>query len=190
MMLAEASPETGTFLLEQRFRYDYAAPIRRLRHRLLVVPSVRHGSQHRLDYALTVSGAPARVTTGSDGFGNHVVEVCATSVCEWIEFQAWALVGERDDGGVSTLTPAVAGDKRLLSSTPLTHADAGLAEAARGLASFRHRRADVPVTTSRWRSIQLTTAAPGSAISRSPSAATTPMSRRRPALSWARVPAC
>jgi transglutaminase-like putative cysteine protease len=132
-MLTEASPEAGTYLLEQRFRYDYAAPVRRLRHRLLVVPRSRHGGQERLDHGLEVSGSPARVTTGSDGFGNDAVEVRAGSVREWIEFKAWALVEQRTDDGIEVLSARVARDDRLLASTPLTRANAILADAARGL---------------------------------------------------------
>jgi transglutaminase-like putative cysteine protease len=149
-MLTEASPETGTSLLEQRFRYDYAAPVRRLRHRLVVVPRARHAGQHRLDHGLSVLGSPVRVTTGSDGFGNHVVEVRATSVREWIEFKVWALVGERAHDGVATLAPTAAGDTRLLSSTPLTHADAGLAEAARELASTGARGMELAERACAW----------------------------------------
>jgi transglutaminase-like putative cysteine protease len=132
-MLTEASPEAGTYLLEQRYRYDYAAPVRRLRHRLLVVPRAQHGSQQRFDHGLAVLGSPARVTTGSDGFGNQVVEVRASAVREWIEFKTWALVGQRTDGGVAPLSARAARDDRLLASTPLTRANAIVAETAREL---------------------------------------------------------
>ena len=32
-------------VLQQTFRYDYASPVGRLHHRLMVVPPARHGDQ-------------------------------------------------------------------------------------------------------------------------------------------------
>ena len=43
-----------TYLLEQRFRYDYDAPVKSLRQRLVVIPPARHAS------GCTISSAPAR----------------------------------------------------------------------------------------------------------------------------------
>ena len=132
-MLAEAAPDTGTYLLEQRFRYEYATPAHRLRHRLFVVPRAVHGNQHRLDHGLEVSGSPARVAHGTDSFGNHVVDVRAGVVRDWIEFKAWALVGRRVDEGRTALSPAESGDRRLLAATLLTRPDRVLVDAAREL---------------------------------------------------------
>ncbi|MHB1535068.1 MAG: transglutaminase family protein [Acidimicrobiales bacterium] len=133
-MRAEApGPEEGAYLLEQRFRYTYATPVRRLRHRLVVVPRAVHGGQHRFDHGLTVSGSPALVSVGLDGFGNHVVELRAAVVAEWIEFEAWALVQRGGAAGVTPLPRFSLGDPRLLASTPLTESDAVLGEVAAGL---------------------------------------------------------
>ena len=36
-----------TYVLEQSFRYEYDAPVRSLRQRLVIVPPIRHGGQYR-----------------------------------------------------------------------------------------------------------------------------------------------
>jgi transglutaminase-like putative cysteine protease len=127
--------EEPAYLLEQRFRYTYGAPVGRLRHRLVVVPRAVHGGQFRLDHGLAASGSPAHVSERPDGFGNHVVEVRAAAVDEWIEFEAWALVRRRGRGAVTALPPASIRDPRLLAPTPLTEADDGLCDAARDLSA-------------------------------------------------------
>ena len=120
-MLAEAlRPDEGAFLLEQRFRYTYASPIQGLRHRLVVVPRSGHGGQRRRDHGLTVTGTSALVTTAADGFANHVIEVRAPAVDEWIEFEAWAVVERRGTPGTTVLPGAALSDPRLLQPTPLT----------------------------------------------------------------------
>jgi len=147
-------PADGTvYELRQTFRYDYAAPVQHLRHRLVIVPRSVHGDQRRLEHRLTVTGAAALVSVGPDGFGNLVVDVRAAVVDEAIEFETWAVVrrasvaagpgagavgpdtplvgpfGPRSPG-VTTLPPSAVGDRRFLAATDLTRADAHLAEAA------------------------------------------------------------
>lgn len=99
----------------------------------MVVPRVVHGGQYRVDHGLTVSGAPVVASVTSDGFANHIVELRATAVGEWIEFETWALVRRRGFGGVTTLPPASIGDICMLAPTLLTRADSVLAEWARDL---------------------------------------------------------
>jgi transglutaminase-like putative cysteine protease len=133
-MLAEALPGEGDlYLLEQKFRYTYANPIRRLRHRLVVVPRAVHGAQYRFDHGLRVSGDSVRMTVTTDSFANHVVELHAPNVDEWIEFDAWALVGCHGSNGIIELSPASFDQRHLLAFTPLTEADNVLAEASRDL---------------------------------------------------------
>lgn len=135
-MLAESpGAGSGAYLLQQRFRYTYTTPVRRLHHRLVVVPRAVHGDQYRLDHGLTVSGGPALMSVTSDGFANHVVELRANVVPEWIEFEAWALVERRGPGGLAQLPSASLSDRRLLDPTPLTAADGVLARAAGDLAT-------------------------------------------------------
>jgi len=123
------------YLLEQRIRYSYVQPVRRLRHRLMVVPPAVHGGQRRVDYGLTVTGALASVSETTDPFGNQITELGAPVVEEWIEFRAWALVSCRGSGAVSVMAPGVVADDRLLATTGLTRPDGELSGVARDLAA-------------------------------------------------------
>ena len=62
-----------TYLLEQSFRYDYPGPVQQLRHRLVVLPPARHGSQYLRAHRVDVHGAVARRVTRRDEIGRaHV----------------------------------------------------------------------------------------------------------------------
>jgi transglutaminase-like putative cysteine protease len=137
MLCEVGATDEPKYLLEQRFRYSYASPVRRLRHRLVVVPRAVHGDQHRYDHGLTVSGSPMRVSVTADAFANHVTELHATVVDEWIEFETWSLVVCRGVSGVTQLPRASIGDSRFLDPTPLTSVDDALGEVARDLAGGR-----------------------------------------------------
>lgn len=135
---SSASASAGAaYLLHQRFRYDYATPVSHLRHRLVAVPRARHGDQRRVAQRVTVTGTPALVSVGSDGFANHVVDVRAATIDEYIEFETWAEVRGTNPGGVSALAPSVLRDRRLLAPTDLTRADDVLAEVAASLVAAR-----------------------------------------------------
>lgn len=124
-----------TYLLEQRFRYTYDASVRRLRHRLVVVPRVVHGGQRRLNHGFTVSGSPAVVSVTPDAFANHVVELRADVVAEKIDFVTWALMRRGHADEKISLPPRAVVDRRLLEPTPLTRPDGALALAARELSA-------------------------------------------------------
>jgi transglutaminase-like putative cysteine protease len=133
-MLAEDPAGVGDlYLLEQQIRYTYANPVRRLRHRLMVVPRAIHGDQYRFDHGLMVSGDSVQMTAGSDSFANHVVELRVANVDEWIQFDAWALVGCHGGSGVIELSAASFDKRHLLAFTPLTEANDTLAEVSRDL---------------------------------------------------------
>lgn len=127
------SGEEDLYLLEQRFRYSYTSPVRQLHHRLMVVPRAEHGRQYRFDHGLTVSGDPVHLKVTSDNFRNHVVEVRASTVAEYIEFDAWALVSHRGSSEFIELPPASLDDRDLLAPTPLTQVNEMMAEVARDL---------------------------------------------------------
>jgi len=149
-MLAEACAGAGElYLLEQQFRYTYDSPARRLRHRLVVIPTPVHGSQRRLDHGLTVSGGLVRMVETSDRFANHVVELQAAGVAEWLEFDTWALVSCNGTTGVIELPPGfVCGD--LLEPTRLTQANDVIASTAAVLSASSSSQRDLAERACAW----------------------------------------
>ena len=117
-------------VLQQTFRYDYASPVGRLHHRLMVVPPARHGDQQRISSKIDVKGATVRVAESLDVFGNVVVDIRAARVEAWVEF-AVGVVVERSTGP----GPIVGADDsaRMLSPSALTEPDAALTAAAHRL---------------------------------------------------------
>lgn len=71
-----ASVEEVTYVLHNDISYEYPAPIRALRHRLVVVPRYRHGDQRRVAHRLDAD-VPTRAAVRHryDRFGNPVVDV-------------------------------------------------------------------------------------------------------------------
>lgn len=131
-----------TRVLHQRLRYEYAAPVRNLRHRLIVVPRQAHGQERRLGHRISVTGAEARLATRIDGFGNHVTDVWAPVVPAFIDFEAWSVV-RRDphhragDDRSGEPSAGAACDPRLLRSTALTRPDGALVDAIRSIGGRR-----------------------------------------------------
>src|SRR5688572_15856572 len=65
-----------TYVLHQSVAYEYAAPVRDLRQRLMVMPNSRHGDQQRVVHRFDVRArGTARTRTRADRFGNPVVHV-------------------------------------------------------------------------------------------------------------------
>jgi transglutaminase-like putative cysteine protease len=150
-MLADTfSRAEDLYLLEQRFRYTYASPVRGLHHRLMVVPRAEHGRQYRFDHGLTVSGDPVQVEVTFDSFNNHVVEVRAPTVAEYIEFDAWALVSHRGSSEFIELPSASLDDRHLLAPTPLTQVNEMMAEAARDLSGASSGDLDLAERVCAW----------------------------------------
>jgi len=115
--------ERVQYILEQSFRYEYEAPVQRLRHRLVIVPPTRHGSQRRLAHRLQVTGAKARRQISRDLDGNVIAWLEADRVPHVIEFKL-AAVMERLRGDGPTVLPASSlHSPRLLQPTHLTAAD-------------------------------------------------------------------
>jgi transglutaminase-like putative cysteine protease len=110
-----------SLLLEQDIRYQYSAPVERLRQRLIVVPPPVHGAQRRGDWSLTVDGVDATVRrTRTDSFGNVVIDIGARYVDRWIQFGVSATV----ERVVTNDRHRIAVDARFLRPTLLTKADA------------------------------------------------------------------
>jgi transglutaminase-like putative cysteine protease len=139
--------ERVTYLLEQCFRYDYAVPVRRLRHRLVVVPPRQHGDQHLRAHALDVHGTVTRRVTRRDGRGNTVVRVHAEHVESSVEFRIHAILERVQSDGPLRLPAEALSDPRLLRATRLTAPDARLRELANAVMS--------PVDTPRDRAHRL-----------------------------------
>jgi transglutaminase-like putative cysteine protease len=119
-LLVEATT-SRSLLLEQHIRYEYSAPVERLRQRLIVVPPPVHGAQRRGDWSLTVDGVDATVRrTRTDRFGNVVIDVGARRVERWIQFGVNVAVERVATNDLQR----IATDPRFLRPTPLTTADA------------------------------------------------------------------
>ena len=122
-----------TYLLEQNFRYDYPGPVQRLRHRLVVLPPARHGTQHLRAHRVDVHGAVTRRVTRRDARGNTVVLLRAERVERGVQFGVGALLERvRGDGPVRLAADTLT-DPRLLNATRLTAPDARLRELAEEL---------------------------------------------------------
>ena len=124
-----------TYVLHQRFRYTYDAPVRDLDHRLVVIPPQQHGDQRRRLQSVTVSAEGARVTSRRDSVGNTVTRVRVPLVPGHVEFLLDAVV-ERAGSASGVLLPAAAlTDPRLLLPTRLTAADPAIRDLAAAMTS-------------------------------------------------------
>jgi transglutaminase-like putative cysteine protease len=122
--------ERVTYLLEQTFQYDYAAPVERLRHRLVVLPPARHGNQRLRARRLEVTGAAAQRVTRRDARGNTVVRLRAERVEASVRFGIGALLERVRAEGPLRLPAAALTDPRLLRATRLTTPDPAVRELA------------------------------------------------------------
>lgn len=123
------------YVLEQKFRYEYDAPVRELRQRLVIVPPARHGNQHRLAHRLEVTGARARRRVRRDADGNVVAWLEAERVSHAIEFRLAAVLERVSDDGPTMLPAEILRSPRLLRPTPLTGADDRLRAMAAAIAA-------------------------------------------------------
>src|SRR5258708_30604852 len=98
------------YVLHQRFRYAYDAPVRDLDHRLVVIPPQQHGDQRRRLQSVTVSAAGALITNRRDSAGNTVTRVRGPPGPGYVEFLL--------DAAVERAAPASAAG---LPAAPLTH---------------------------------------------------------------------
>jgi transglutaminase-like putative cysteine protease len=123
------------YVLHQRFRYTYDAPVRDLDHRLVVIPPQHHGDQRRRLQSVTVSADAARITNRRDSAGNTVTRVRVPEVPGHVEFLLDAVV-ERSGPASGVVLPAAAlSDPRLLRPTRLTAADPAIRSLAVAMTS-------------------------------------------------------
>ena len=132
-----------SYALEQRFRYEYDAPVHSLRQRLVIVPPACHGNQYLRAHELRVTGAQARRRVRRDAFGNVIAWLHADRVTHAIEFRLAAIVERVRDDGPAMLPAGALYSPRLLRHTALTAPDERLralaAEVAAQAASPRQR---------------------------------------------------
>jgi len=142
-------PAEGALVLEQEIAYSYDRPIRRLRHRLVVVPRLVHGTQTRRDFSLSVSHPAARVRVGADAFSNCVVAVEVSEVTDVITFSLRAAVTWHS-GRAAPEPRQLAHDRRMRSLTALTRPDTAIANAARQLSAMARRPIEVGELACSW----------------------------------------
>lgn len=119
-----------TYVLRQRFRYDYDRPAYDLDHRLVVVPRPRHGSLRRRLHSVDVSLPSADVGSRRDANGNVVFRVAVDVVPESVEFTVAAVVERTGPTVDAALSAASLRDPRLLRPTRLTGADDAIRDLA------------------------------------------------------------
>ena len=138
------------YVLHQNFDYEYTAPARRLRQRLMVVPPPVHGDQRRVRHRVTVEGTGARAVTGRDGFGNHVVEIDVAHVERSIGFANWVEVERSRDVVAPVLPGAALRDPRYLGQSRFTRPGPAMVDAARELRSSARGPLDLAERITSW----------------------------------------
>ena len=132
-----------TYRIEQRLRYEYAAPIRDLRHRLVIAPRRRHGDQERLANRVWAT-ADAPIETGADAFGNEVAALHVPCVESSITFGLDATV-RRDRANDAPLPVAAgAGETTRRDERRLTRPDDALLQAAAEIAALHPNPHELP----------------------------------------------
>ena len=119
--------------VHQQYRYEYSAPVSKLKQKLIMIPREVHGDQRLLSHTFTVGGAEAPVLSWhEDAFGNRICRMRAPKVEQALTFDARYTVARTADGSTrSGLALAQAWDAGVyLDPTALTAPDASLRAAA------------------------------------------------------------
>jgi transglutaminase-like putative cysteine protease len=130
------------YVLEQSFRYEYDAPVKSLRQRLVIVPPSRHGNQYLRAYRLEVTGAKVQRRVSRDAAGNVVARLSADHVPQAIEFRLAAVLERVRDDGPTVLAAGALHSPRLLRPTALTAADERLRAMAADIVPDTARNGD------------------------------------------------
>lgn len=141
--------ETATYLVSQRFQYQYPARILDLQHQLVVVPPQRFGNQARIMYSLRVS-EPGEVITRTDSFANTVLDVRIPAVERGIDFETAVTLERHAPLRPRSLAGAWLHDSRLLDATPRTMPDRAIERAADNLLATGARGIDLARLANRW----------------------------------------
>ncbi len=124
----------ATYLVHQRFQYEYPASIQDLRHQLMVIPPAVFGDQSRSVYSLEVS-EPGEVITSFDSLTNTVVNVRIPYVERAVAFEAWITLDRTGPPGPRILPAEWLQDPRFLTPTLRTTPDAQIERVAAELAA-------------------------------------------------------
>jgi transglutaminase-like putative cysteine protease len=139
-----------TYRVQQRFHYEYAAPIFNLRQRLMVVPRAVHGDQRLLSHRLEVSEACFRRRMRYDRFGNVVLGINIAEVQEVVDFDV-SLVVERWPGRRGHFESATAQELNVYRlPSALTRPDPGLRAAAAELQGCGETRRGLAAAVNAW----------------------------------------
>jgi transglutaminase-like putative cysteine protease len=125
-----------SYMLHQRFRYDYSRPITDLRHRLVITPPAQHADQRLVRRRMRITpGLGAIRSESADEFGNTVISVRARRVETSITFEAWFVVSRQALGPEEPYSETLSAPqrRRLLEPSRLTAPDAALRDAASSL---------------------------------------------------------
>ncbi len=122
----------AAYRIDQTIRYDYAAPIRHLHHRLVIAPRAVHGDQRRLSRSLIVS-PEAATRHGLDAFGNDVDALELPYVEKSIAFALRSSVVRDARLGAHAEDAGVLEGPLLHEQRRLTRLDPALADAAAAL---------------------------------------------------------
>lgn len=138
------------YQVQQRFRYRYAAPIRNLRQRLVVVPRPVHGNQRLLSHRLEVSQARLRERMRADRFGNVVCEISIPKVEEAVDFDVSLIVERLTRQGPQLEAITRQALNVYLLPSALTRPDAALHAAAAELAYSGQKGTDLAGAVGGW----------------------------------------
>jgi transglutaminase-like putative cysteine protease len=137
------------YWMHQRFQYHYPGRVRELRQRLIVIPPDRYGDQRLRAHTLHVSAPGAAVSAEGDSFGNQVVQVYIPEVDREVSFELRLLV-ERDLAAAGGPRVGAGEFAAARMPTPLTAADARIADVAHQLAAVRQAPEQLAEAINDW----------------------------------------
>ncbi|MGE0058678.1 MAG: transglutaminase domain-containing protein [Dehalococcoidia bacterium] len=138
-----------TYKIHQRFRYEYPAPIRDLRQKLMILPPLEFGDQTRIAYEFDVS-QPHEIAVRLDPFLNTVLDVRVPRVEAAIDFELSVTVQRSQPLAPRLLAAGWLSDERLLRPTERTAPDARLRAAAADLARGKASALDLALQANSW----------------------------------------
>ena len=122
--------QRSTYLVHQRFRYDYPGPVSDLHQHLMILPAAHYGDQRLLDHHLKVSNSEAQTTYQYDDFGNTEITIFVPTIERSIDFEAWILVERNSAQGPYSVSADDLIATHFRNPTRLTQPDASMRSVA------------------------------------------------------------